>query len=273
MRLPARAIALLLMLGLAGCGAPAPKSRPAARSDNPNAGRYALEHDVAPHPDEVPDDIANIPDAVPRAEPRSRGGNSPVYSVFGKTYRVLSDARGFRERGIASWYGKKFHGNRTANGETYDMFRMTAAHKTLPLPSYVRVTRLDNGRSVVVRINDRGPFHKGRVIDLSYAAAAKLDMLGHGSTEVEVVAIDPLEPASPTESWLQIAAYSDPINAVVMREELARHGHRDAQILIDDGEDQPVHRVVLGPFVDTRSAETARLRLQAAGFAATWMRQ
>lgn len=271
MRAGPRVIALLLVAALTACGAPGPK-RPS--SDNPNAGRYKLEHDVAPHPDEVPDDIDRIPDAVPRAEPRSRGGNSPSYSVFGKTYRVLDDARGFRERGVASWYGKKFHGNRTANGETYDMYAMTAAHKSLPLPSYARVTRLDNGRSVVVRVNDRGPFHRGRIIDLSYAAAAKLGMLGAGSAEVEVVAIDPLEaPAAPSESWLQIAAYSDPINAVVMKEELARHGHRDAQILIDEGAGEAVHRVVLGPFVDVALAESTRSRLKAAGFAATWMRQ
>lgn len=269
----ARTAALMLAAALAACGAPAPKSRPGATPPSPNAGRYALEHDVAPAPHEIPDDVVNIPDAIPRIEPRSRSGNSPVYSVFGKTYRVLSDTRGFRERGVASWYGKKFHGNRTANGETYDMFRMTAAHRSLPLPSYARVTRLDNGRSVVVRINDRGPFHKGRVIDLSYAAAAKLDMLGHGSAQVEVVAIDPLEPASPRESWLQVAAYADPINAVVMKEELARHGHRGAQILIDEGDGEALHRVVLGPFTDSGTAESARVRLQAAGFAATWMRQ
>ena len=273
MRAAPRTIALLLAATLAACGTSAPKSRPGAPPYNPNAGRYALEHDVAPEAHEVPDGIDRIPDAVPRVEPRSRGGNSPVYSVFGKTYRVLSDARGFRETGIASWYGKKFHGNRTANGETYDMYRMTAAHKSLPLPSYARVTRLDNGRSVIVRVNDRGPFHRGRIIDLSYAAAAKLGMLGAGSAEVEVVALDPLEPASPAESWLQIAAYADPINAVFMKEELARHGHRDAQILVEDGDDGALHRVVLGPFADAGSAESARTRLLAAGFAATWMRQ
>ncbi|WP_352887302.1 septal ring lytic transglycosylase RlpA family protein [Sinimarinibacterium thermocellulolyticum] len=263
---------LLLAAALAACGAPGPKRQP--NSDDPNAGRYALERDAAPAPHEVPDGIEHIPDAVPRSEPRSRSGNAPTYSVFGRTYRVLDDARGFRERGIASWYGKKFHGNRTANGEVYDMYQMTAAHKSLPLPSYARVTRLDDGRSVVVRINDRGPFHRGRVIDLSYAAAAKLGMLEAGSAEVEVVALDPLAPpAAPNENWLQIAAYADPINAVAMKEELARHGHRDAQILIDEGPGEAVHRVVLGPFTDSAAAESAHARLRQAGFAPIWMRR
>jgi rare lipoprotein A len=261
---------------LAACSAPAPKpsvQRPQPSTDNPNAGRYTMEHDAYPEAHEVPPDVHRIPDAVPRAEPRSRGGNSPSYSVFGKTYRVLDDARGFRERGYASWYGKKFHGNKTANGEVYDMYRMTAAHKSLPLPSYARVTRLDNGRSVVVRVNDRGPFHAGRVIDLSYAAAARLDMLQQGSARVEVVALDPLQPTTPSESWLQIAAYADPISAVAMKEELSRHGHGDAQILIEDADGEPLHRVVLGPYRDAQQAETILARLQAIGYAPTQMRQ
>lgn len=266
---------------LAGCSAPAPRPhevkpsahRPPPATHNPNAGRYAMEHDAYPEAHEVPPDVHLIPDAVPRAEPRSRAGNSPTYNVFGKTYRVLDDARGFRERGMASWYGKKFHGNQTANGEIYDMYQMTAAHKSLPLPSYARVTRLDNGKSVVVRINDRGPFHVGRVIDLSYAAAARLDLLQQGSAKVEVVALDPLEPQTPSESWLQIAAYADPINAVALREELSRHGHGDAQILVEDRNGEPLHRVVLGPYGDARQAESIRARLQASGYAPTQMWQ
>ncbi len=276
-----QAVALLVCAVLvSACSAPSPKpaSHPPSKrvhpsTHNPNAGRYAMEHDAAPKPSEVPPDVHSVPDAVPRPEPRSRGGNAPTYSVFGKTYRVLDDARGFRERGYASWYGKKFHGNTTANGEVYDMFQMTAAHKSLPLPSYVRVTRIDNGKSVVVRVNDRGPFHAGRVIDLSYAAAARLDMLQQGSAKVEVVALDPLEPAAPSDSWLQVAAYLDPINAVVMKEELARHGHGDAQILIDDADGGPLHRVVLGPFHDAQQAESVRTRLQSIGYAPTPMRQ
>lgn len=265
------AVLLGLAAALAACSAPAPRSS-AKVVPVTNAGRYALSQDEAPAAHEVPPQVEAVPDAVPRAEPRSRSGNSPIYEVFGKTYRVLDAAKGFRERGVASWYGKKFHGHKTASGEVYDMYQMTAAHKSLPLPSYVRVTRLDNGKSVVVRVNDRGPFHQGRVIDLSYAAAAKLDMLGAGSTAVELVALDPLEPAPPTDVWLQVAVYADPINAVAMREELTRHGHADSQILIDEADGIPVHRVVLGPFADDGAAQSTLGRLQALGYAATWMK-
>ena len=135
-----------------------------------------------------PANIASIPDAVPKPEPRSDSGNSP-YTVSGKTYYPLADASGYHERGIASWYGRKFNGKRTSSGEPYDMYAMTAAHKTLPLPSYVRVRNLQNGRSIVVRVNDRGPFLSNRLIDLSYAAAAKLGILGTGTGIVEVDAI------------------------------------------------------------------------------------
>jgi len=132
-----------------------------------------------------------VPDAVPRVEPRSRYGNPPFYEVFGKRYYVLSSSVGYWERGVASWYGPGFHKERTSTGESYDMYGMTAAHKTLPLPAYVRVTNLQNGRSVVVRVNDRGPFVSNRIIDLSYTAAAKLDMLRHGTAMVEIRSIDP----------------------------------------------------------------------------------
>ena len=131
---------------------------------------------VPDRPPPVAVDVSNIPEPVPRREPRARWGNRPTYTVLGRTYRVMESAEGFVERGIASWYGYKFHGRHTSSRERYDMCAFTAAHKTLPLPSYVRVTNLENGRSVVVRVNDRGPFHEGRIIDLSYAAATRLDM-------------------------------------------------------------------------------------------------
>lgn len=140
-------------------------------------------------------DVNQIPDAVPRAEPRSAFGNPPYYTVGGRRYAVLPSASGYVERGVASWYGTEFHGLRTSTGESYDMFAMTAAHKTLPLPCYARVTNLSNGRSVVVRINDRGPFVANRIIDLSYSAAARLDMIRSGTAFVEV---DVLNPAAPT---------------------------------------------------------------------------
>ncbi|WP_295391839.1 septal ring lytic transglycosylase RlpA family protein [uncultured Thiodictyon sp.] len=135
-----------------------------------------------------------IPDAVPRVEPRSKYGNMASYRVRGRVYHTQQDGRGHVERGLASWYGKQFHGQRTSSGERYDMYGMTAAHKTLPLPSYARVTNLENGRSAVVRINDRGPFHSTRVIDLSYAAATKIGVFPKGTATVEIRGIDPAAP-------------------------------------------------------------------------------
>jgi rare lipoprotein A len=134
-------------------------------------------------------DISGIPEPTPKPEPAAAYGNRSPYTVLGKAYRVLPSAEGYAERGTASWYGQKFHGRQTSSREIYDMCSFTAAHKTLPLPSYVRVTRLDNGRSVVVRVNDRGPFHAGRVIDLSFAAAVKLGLDRSGTAPVEVRAL------------------------------------------------------------------------------------
>ena len=142
----------------------------------------------------VSDDGINfdeIPDAVPRAEFKSRSGNPATYVIDGVTYHVMDTSAGYREEGIASWYGGYFHGRRTSSGDVYDMYQMTAAHKSLPLPTYVRVTNLENGNSVVLRVNDRGPFVGDRVIDLSYAAAERLGMAARGTERVMVVALDP----------------------------------------------------------------------------------
>jgi len=136
-------------------------------------------------------DISGLVEPVPRAEPRARQGNRSPYKVLGKSYHVLDSSRGFRERGLASWYGTKFNGRATSSGELYDICQFSAAHKTLPLPSYVRVTNLDNGRSLVVRVNDRGPFHPGRVMDLSYAAAVRLGVDRTGTARVELEAVGP----------------------------------------------------------------------------------
>ncbi len=136
-------------------------------------------------------DFAEIPDAVPREEFRSRSGNPETYEIDGITYRVMESSDGYREEGFASWYGGYFHGRTTSSGDVYDMYLMTAAHKTLPLPTYVRVTHLENGRSVVLRVNDRGPFVEDRIIDLSFTAATKLGMAAEGTARVEVVALDP----------------------------------------------------------------------------------
>ncbi|MBY4676210.1 septal ring lytic transglycosylase RlpA family protein [Marinobacterium arenosum] len=174
------AVALLSLL-LAACSSIGDKR-------NPNEGRYSIKQDHGPRQTV---NLDHVEDAVPRVEAKSRGGNKPSYRVLGKTYRVMDSAQGYKERGTASWYGNKFHGHKTSNGEVYDMYAMSAAHKSLPLPTYLRVTNLDNGRQVIVRVNDRGPFHGNRLIDLSYAAAYKLDMLRKGTARVELEAIDP----------------------------------------------------------------------------------
>ncbi|WP_282041343.1 septal ring lytic transglycosylase RlpA family protein [Halomonas alimentaria] len=180
-------IALAVTLaGCAGSGGPAPSDSGQAATVS-SGGRYAMSGDAYP---EEPPDVSRVPDAIPRHEPHSRGGNRSSYEVWGKTYHVLPDASGYAKQGTASWYGEKFHGYATSNGEIYDMYKMSAAHRSLPLPTFARVTSLDNGRSVIVRVNDRGPFHSDREIDLSYAAAARLDILDNGTGRVRVEAID-----------------------------------------------------------------------------------
>ncbi len=181
----------------------APAAKPARKPFKPQ-GPYTPGGVYAPDiadgaPSELPD-VANLPEPVPHPEPLSRYGNRSPYSVLGKTYTVLPTAAGYDERGVASWYGTKFDGRMTSSLEPYDLAQFSAAHRTLPLPSYARVTNLENGRSVIVRINDRGPFHDGRLIDLSYAAAIKLGVNVHGTAMVEVRGIDtsqpvPVEPA------------------------------------------------------------------------------
>lgn len=228
------------------------------------------------------------PDAVPRPESRSKYGNGPVYEVFGERYTVLDSASGYAERGVASWYGKKFHGRLTSNREPYDMYEMTAAHKSLPLPSYVRVRNLANDRSVIVRVNDRGPFVHNRIIDLSYAAAMKLDMVDAGTSLVEVTAITFDEPtgdrpvravtpaAPPTsvlpptnpagneavaqetdkadagithEVFAQIGAFGSRENAELRLEALHQRGILNAFIDPDDSV-EPLFRVRVGPITE-----------------------
>lgn len=256
----------------------------------PRSGGYFEDDGPGSNP---PADVANIPDAVPKAEPRSASGNNP-YAVYGVTYSPLTDPRGYRERGVASWYGRKFHSKRTSSGEPYDMYAMTAAHKTLPLPSYVRVRNLENGRSVVVRVNDRGPFLHNRLIDLSYAAAARLGILGTGTGLVEVEAVSPDEPAtqvaqvktfplqviapavaaeelpaspppaSPAaipKMYLQVGAFTQWDNAVSLRNRLEREALRPISIqppqaVKGDGPDATrLYRVRVGPLTNVEEGD------------------
>lgn len=230
------------------------------------------------------------PDPVPRVEPRSRYGNPASYAVFGKRYYTLSSSRGFAERGIASWYGKKFHGRRTSSGETYDMYAMTAAHTRLPLPTYVQVTNLENGKQVVVRVNDRGPFHPNRVIDLSYSAASKLDIVTQGTGLVEIRALDPLhyrlskKPGkTPAQSagqvykgdqqmgdsrprvFVQVGAFSERAGADQLLNQLRELnlGAISISSIIIDAE--RLHRVRIGPLPTVQSADDAFSRLSDMG--------
>ncbi len=183
-------IAVVLCIALAGC------SLARRHPDKPQAGKPQTTIPSGSAVPAPPADVLSIPDAVPREEPRGTRGNPPFYEVFGKRYYVLASSEGFVERGTASWYGPGFHAAATSMGEPYNMYAMTAAHKTLPLPAYAEVTNLRNGRKVVVRINDRGPFVGDRIIDLSYTAAAKLDMLLQGTAPVEVRVISPGSPGA-----------------------------------------------------------------------------
>ena len=225
-----------------------------------------------------PIDVASIPDAVPRDEPLSRYGNPPSYVVMGQRYSTLSSRNGYVERGIASWYGTKFHGRRTSSGEPYDLYKMTAAHKTLPLPTYARVTNLQNGRSVIVKINDRGPFHPNRIIDLSYVAAAKLGILGNGTGLVEVEAINPSEPETPMMAtreaaihqsaglFLQVGAFRNRDNAKRLSSKLQHARLGDIHITEASSTGGPIYRVRIGPLDSVDEADRISSNLVSQGY-------
>lgn len=210
----------------------------------------------------------------PGPEPRSRYGNPRFYEVAGQRYYVSDTADNYRERGVASWYGRKFHGRRTSSGEVYDMHAMTAAHKTLPLPTWVRVTHLGNGRSIVVRVNDRGPFVDNRIIDLSYAAATALDMIDAGTAlvEVEAMTFDAPEPATTTTAstpgealYMQVGAFSERDNAERRLRQLADAGVDDAFLAQADTTSGAVYRVRVGPIGDVASFDRISGLLAAIG--------
>jgi len=235
-----KSAAWLLALALAACSTP-----PHKPTTPPPTTR------IPPPRVEPPPRTDTIPDAVPKAEPRSRKGNPPFYEVYGRRYHVMTTSDGYHERGVASWYGKQFHGGDTSNGERYDMYALSAAHKTLPLPSYVQVTNLSNGKSVVVRVNDRGPFVSNRLIDLSYSAAAKLDMVREGTTLVDVRALrgvdDPPVTAGTDELFVQAGAFAEEANAQRLLARLRAAGIGVAFIRRDDNSGRPLYRVRVGP--------------------------
>ncbi|MDX1676939.1 septal ring lytic transglycosylase RlpA family protein [Arsukibacterium sp.] len=228
---------------------------------SPNEGRYQQQQDSKPA--RLPT-LLEMTDPAPKAEPLSRGGNRP-YQVFGQHYTPLADLTVFNETGIASWYGSKFHGHLTSNGETYNMFAMTAAHKTLPLPSYVKVTNLDNGQSAIVRVNDRGPFHRDRIIDLSYSAASKIGMLQRGTARVQLELIK--SPAmlaqdlvnTRQQCYIQIFASTDNDKLNQLSAEVVQKLAMPTQIQATDG----IFRLLVGPSTDKRQARNWLAKLKA----------
>ena len=291
--------ALLCLVALGGCGTIATRQAPAMQSPLPEKpaaappaapGRGAYYKDDGPG-DNPPPDLAAIPDAVPKPEPLNRFANRP-YQVFGRDYVPVAAQAPFRQSGTGSWYGRRFHGAPTSSGEPYDMYGMTAAHPTLPIPSYVRVSNPASGKSVVVRVNDRGPFHSGRLIDLSWTAAYKLGYIGEGSTVVEVESLlpgqtlvaattvapalveDPIaqlaaaEPEPPLPQvqdargrFLQLGAFGNRDNAEALRSHLARElGDLAGKLVVQSA--GKLFRVQLGPWPDAAAAQEAGRHLR-----------
>lgn len=265
-------LSALLAMGLILSGCDTAPSKPS---------RYQQKQDSAPLSYR---DLAKVPDAEPKLEPRSKQGNKSPYRVAGKYYRVMPSSQDYRATGTASWYGAKFHGHLTSNGETYNMFGMSAAHKSLPIPTYLEVTNLNNGRRVIVRVNDRGPFHSDRLIDLSYAAAVKLGFVDQGTAPVKIEAIDPvawktrdaiqktqaitLSPGS--DIYLQVGAFSTFDSAIQLKRRLLNHGlenlSREMVVIFLDTKRVPnLHKVQIGPIKDVKIAESIRDQVSTLG--------
>ncbi|MBS3804999.1 MAG: septal ring lytic transglycosylase RlpA family protein [Oleiphilaceae bacterium] len=269
---------------LAGCA-----SSPSDSTDS--SSRYSISQDRAPASDV---DVSGLENAKPRYEaPRTAGNKSP-YTVWGKQYRVMASSEGYVERGIASWYGEKFHGHKTSNGEIFDMYTMSAAHKSLPIPGYARVTNLDNGRVVIVRVNDRGPFHGDRLIDLSYAAAKKLGYHSRGTASVEVAAITvtrdgamtlagesfqgsassapvPVPLSSPDKKqsealFVQLGSFGQTDSANKLSEKVGLSTSRSVRVRRVATAAGTFHRVQVGPFDDPDAAHQERETLERRGF-------
>ncbi|GAD80270.1 septal ring lytic transglycosylase RlpA family protein [Vibrio ezurae] len=226
--------------------------------------RYALSQDVAP---DSPITLQHIEDATPRYEPYSLGGNKD-YTVRGKSYSVIHNPQGFKEKGKASWYGKKFHGHLTSNGETYDMYSMSAAHKNLPIPSYVKVKNLDNGKTAIVRVNDRGPFHEGRIIDLSYAAATKLGVIqtGVANVEIEYISTKPEPNGNKTSNThpryiIQVASLGNATSSKKLSDQLASEYQQPSYV----EKNNSINRIFIGPIDSAIKAQQILEKLQKNG--------
>ncbi|MDR3390317.1 MAG: septal ring lytic transglycosylase RlpA family protein [Sulfuriferula sp.] len=262
-------LALLIVTALAGCASVPPSRPPAPNKPQPapdtivskhkSGGGYYLDDGPGDNP---PANLDAIPDAVPKVEPLLKSANKP-YVALGQEYTPATATAPYQEQGVASWYGRRFNGKPTASGEVYDMYAMTAAHKTLPIPSYARVTSLANGKSVIVRINDRGPFHSSRIIDLSYTAAYKLGIAQGGSGKVEVTAITPEEisrgrDVAPTATgiFLQLGSFGSRDNAEKLLAEAATKLDKGSAALVILNNTEH-YRVALGPYDDEDSAQSA----------------
>ncbi|QQX79293.1 septal ring lytic transglycosylase RlpA family protein [Shewanella sp. KX20019] len=243
----------------------------AACSSSQNS-RYDIADDKAPT--SAPD-VSKVEDAHPKFEPYSRGGNKANYTVLGKNYQVMDSGEGYQEKGIASWYGAKFHGHLTSNGETYDMYSMSAAHKSLPLPSYVRVTNLKNDKTVIVRVNDRGPFHEDRLIDLSYAAAHRLDMLKTGTANVSLEVIYIANPESIALAelkgtalhFIQIVASSNKTRLDLLANELEKKYQVNSRVQ----ESNKLYRLQLGPIGQAQLANKLTETLKQQGYPQSYL--
>ena len=280
---------LPLLLALAGCG-----EFPQEPGGEPRQG--GGDHGPA-----QPVDVSQVPDAVPTDVTPSRYGNPSSYTVLGKTYTLVPSCQGYHDRGIASWYGTQFHGGRTSDGETYDMYAMSAANKVVPIPCFARVTNLKNGKSVIVKINDRGPFVENRLIDLSYAAAARLDMLSNGTALVDVQAVGPGEVAATTplpapsggsvtvtpigppvtattvasaafaggaapQIFLQVGAFAERTNADAVLQKLAGAGIAHAFILSVTESGRTLYKVRIGPVPDVDQVDELSHRITGFGY-------
>jgi rare lipoprotein A len=229
-------------------------------------------------------DASDISNAVPKVEPKSRYGNPSSYVVLGKRYTVLKSAHCYHAKGIASWYGTMFHERLTSSREPYDMYKMTAANKVLPLPTYVRVHNLENNRTIIVKVNDRGPFHDNRIIDLSFAAAKKIGMLAKGTALVEVEAIDPQHPnascnATATETtsdrpqkahkpqlYLQLGAFGTKASATHLANRLSKFSQHAIYVYESKQHDKTLYKVQIGPLKDVSEVDTLTAKFKKLGF-------